>query len=199
MDQAEAVAELVEGAARGDQRCWDDLVERFLPLVSAIIARHRLRGPDADDVNQTVWLSLVEHLGDLREPRALPGWLSTTTRHECLRVIKGSRRTLLVDPQSTTVLDLRDEDQDVAEGVLALERQQVLRAGLAELPDDRREMLTLLLADPPLPYREVSRLLGIPIGSIGPTRARALDQLRNSNALRGFLAQAPHGAEEMST
>jgi RNA polymerase sigma factor (sigma-70 family) len=199
MDQAEAVAELVEGAARGDQRCWDDLVERFLPLVSAIIARHRLRGPDADDVNQTVWLSLVEHLGDLREPRALPGWLSTTTRHECLRVIKGSRRTVLVDPQSTSVLDTRDEDQDVAEGVLALERQQVLRAGLAELPDDRREMLTLLLADPPLPYREVSRLLGIPIGSIGPTRARALDQLRNSNALRGFLAQAPHGAEEMST
>jgi len=199
MDQAEAVAELVEGAVRGDQRCWDDLVERFLPLVSAIIARHRLRGADADDVNQTVWLSLVEHLGDLREPRALPGWLSTTTRHECLRVIKGSRRTVLVDPQSTSVLDTRDEDQDVAEGVLALERQQVLRAGLAELPDDRREMLTLLLADPPLPYREVSRRLGIPIGSIGPTRARALDQLRNSNALRGFLAQAPHGAEEMST
>ena len=199
MDQAEAVAELVEGARRGDQRCWDDLVERFLPLVSAIIARHRLRGADADDVNQTVWLSLVEHLGDLREPRALPGWLSTTTRHECLRVIKGSRRTVLVDPQSASVLDLRDAEQDVAEGVLALERQQVLRAGLAELPDDRREMLTLLLADPPLPYREVSRMLGIPIGSIGPTRARALDQLRNSNALRGFLAQVPHGAEEMST
>jgi RNA polymerase sigma factor (sigma-70 family) len=199
MDQAEAVAELVEGAVRGDQRCWDDLVERFLPLVSAIIARHRLRGADADDVNQTVWLSLVEHLGDLREPRALPGWLSTTTRHECLRVIKGSRRTVLVDPQSASVLDLRDAEQDVAEGVLALERQQVLRAGLAELPDDRREMLTLLLADPPLPYREVSRMLGIPIGSIGPTRARALDQLRNSNAVRGFLAQVPHGAEEMST
>jgi RNA polymerase sigma factor (sigma-70 family) len=198
MDQAEAVAELVEGARQGDQRSWDELVERFLPLVSAIVARHRLRGHDADDVNQTVWLSLVEHLGDLREPRALPGWISTTTRHECLRVIKGSRRTVLVDPQSASVLDPPDEERDVADGVLALERQQVLRAGLAELPDDRREMLTLLLADPPLPYREVSRLLGIPVGSIGPTRARALDQLRNSNALRGFLAEAPRGSEEMS-
>jgi len=199
MDHAESVAELVEGAMRGDQRCWDDLVERFLPLVSAIIARHRLRGHDADDVNQTVWLSLVEHLGELREPRALPGWIATTTRHECLRAIKGSRRTVLVDPQSASVLDPPDEERDVADGVLALERQQALRAGLAELPEDRREMLTLLLADPPLPYREVSRLLGIPVGSIGPTRARALDQLRNSTALRGFLAKAPRGAKEMST
>jgi RNA polymerase sigma factor (sigma-70 family) len=199
MDHEETVTELVEGAMRRDQRCWDQLVERFLPLVSSIIARHRLRGHDADDVNQTVWLSLVEHLGDLREPRALPGWISTTTRHECLRVIKGSRRTVLVDPQSASELNPPADDRDVADGMLALERQQVLRAGLAELPDDRREILTLLLADPPLPYREVSRRLGIPIGSIGPTRARALDQLRNSNALRGFLAEAPRGAEEMST
>jgi len=198
MDEADAVAELVQGARWGDQRCWDALVERFLPLVSAIIARHRLRGHDADDVNQTVWLSLVEHLGDLREPRALPGWISTTTRHECLRLIKGSRRTVLVDPQSASVLDPTDDDRDVADAVLALERQQVLRAALAELPEDRREMLTLLLADPPLPYREISRRLGIPIGSIGPTRARALNQLRNSNALRRFLAEAPVGAEEMS-
>jgi len=198
MDQAEAVAELVEGARQGDERSWDELVERFLPLVSAIIARHRLRGHDADDVNQTVWLILVEHLGDLREPRALPGWIATTTRHECLRVIRGSRRTVLVDPQSASLLDPPDEDRDLADGVLALERQQVLRAGLAELPDDRRQMLTLLLADPPLPYREVSRRLGIPVGSIGPTRARALDQLRNSNALRGFLAELSHGSEEMS-
>jgi RNA polymerase sigma factor (sigma-70 family) len=198
MDQADIVADLVDGARWGDQRCWNELVERFLPLVSAIIARHRLRGHDADDVNQTVWLSLVEHLGDLREPRALPGWIATTTRHECLRVIRGFRRTVVVDPQSAAVLDPTDDERDVADGVLALERQQALRAALAELPDDRREMLTLLLTDPPVPYREISRRLGVPIGSIGPTRARALSQLRNSNALREFLAESPLGAEEMS-
>jgi len=190
MDQTADVAVLVQGARQGDQLAWDELVERFLPLVSALIARHRLRGPDADDVNQTVWLRLVEHLSDLREPRALPGWIATTTRHECLRVIDRSRRTLAVDPQSAPQFDRPDEQGSLDDDLLALERQQALRAALAELPDDRRELLTLLLADPPLPYREVSRLLGIPVGSIGPTRARALEQLRNSTALRGFLAGA---------
>jgi RNA polymerase sigma factor (sigma-70 family) len=187
MNQADTVAALVDGARQGEQCAWDELIERFLPLVSAIIARHRLRGHDADDVNQTVWLRLVEHLADLREPRALPGWIATTTRHECLRLIDRSRRTVSVDPQSAPQFDRPDEEKEVADDLLALERQQLLRAALAELPDDRRELLTLLLADPPLPYREVSRLLGIPIGSIGPTRARALEQLRTSNALRGFL------------
>jgi len=190
MDETADVGALVDRARQGDQQAWDELVERFLPLVSALIARHRLRGHDADDVNQTVWLRLVEHLADLREPRALPGWIATTTRHECLRVIDRSRRTLAVDPQSTPQFDRPDEQVALDDDLLALERQQALRAALAELPDDRRELLTLLLADPPLPYREVSRLLGIPVGSIGPTRARALDQLRNSNALRGFLAGA---------
>jgi RNA polymerase sigma factor (sigma-70 family) len=191
MDQSADVAELVDRARQGDQQAWDDLVERFLPLVCALIARHRLRGHDADDVNQTVWLRLVEHLTDLREPRALPGWIATTTRHECLRVIDRSRRTLAVDPQSAPQFDRPGEQAALDEDLLALERQQALRAALAELPEERRELLTLLLADPPLPYREVSRLLGIPVGSIGPTRARALEQLRNSNALRGFLAGAP--------
>jgi RNA polymerase sigma factor (sigma-70 family) len=191
MYQTETVAELVEGARQGDQRSWNELVERFLPLVSALIARHRLRGHDADDVNQTVWLRLVEHLGDLREPSALPGWIATTTRYECLATIRRSGRTVSVDPQSARVFNQPEEDLDMEEGLVALERQQALRAALAELPDDRRELLTLLLTDPPVPYREVSRLLGIPVGSIGPTRARALEQLRTSNAFRGFLAGSP--------
>ncbi|MEP6816470.1 MAG: sigma-70 family RNA polymerase sigma factor [Marmoricola sp.] len=188
MNQAQTVTALVDGARQGDQSAWDELVDRFLPLVSALIARHRLRGHDADDVNQTVWLRLVENLADLREPRALPGWIATTTRRECLRALDRSRRTVSVDPQSAPQFDQPDEERDVGDGLLALERQQILRAALAELPDDRRELLTLLLADPPLPYREISRLLGIPVGSIGPTRARALEQLRSSNALRWFLA-----------
>ncbi len=190
MDQSPTVSELVDGARRGDQRVWDELVERFLPLVSAIIARHRLRGHDADDVNQTVWLRLVEHLDTLREPKALPGWIATTTRNECLRVIDRSKRSVSVDPQLPSLFDRPRDDRELVDDLLTLEQHQALRAALGELPDDRRELLTLMLADPPLPYREISRLLGIPVGSIGPTRARALEQLRNSNALRGFLAGA---------
>ena len=189
MDQTEDVAVLVKRACEGQQSAWDELVERFLPLVGAIIARHRLRGHDADDVNQTVWLWLVEHLAALREPRALPGWIATTTRNECLRVIARSRRTTSVDPLSASIFDRADEEGALDDDLLTLERQQALRAAMAELPDDRRELLTLLLVDPPLPYREVSRLLGIPVGSIGPTRARALQQLRDSHALEPFSSE----------
>lgn len=187
MDQAETVATLVDRARQGDEGAWDDLVERFLPLVSALIARARLRGPDADDVNQTVWLRLVEHLNDIRDPRALPGWIATTTRNECLRAFDRSRRTIAMDPQFTSRFDRSNEGHELVDDLLLLERQQALRAALTELPDDRRELLRLLLVDPPLPYREISRLLGIPVGSIGPTRARALEQLRSTKAMRGFL------------
>jgi DNA-directed RNA polymerase specialized sigma24 family protein len=78
------VDELVRAARHGDQSAWNAIVDRFLPLVAALIARHRIHGAEAEDVNQTVWLRLVEHLDDLREPKALAGWIATTTRNECL-------------------------------------------------------------------------------------------------------------------
>ena len=88
MHELLALDDLVTRARAGDQASWNALVDRFLPLVNGVIRRFRLSSADADDVNQTVWLRLVEHLGDLREPRALPGWLVTTTRNEALRVIR---------------------------------------------------------------------------------------------------------------
>src|SRR3954453_9588602 len=98
MPQPPEVEQLVEAARAGDAAAWDALVERSLPLVTAVIRRLRLSPADADDVNQTVWLRLVEHLDGLREPRALPGWLATTGRPEGLRVIKRRNRDLPVDP-----------------------------------------------------------------------------------------------------
>lgn len=176
---------LVPAAREGDQHAWDTIVDRFLPLVEAIIRRHRLTDADGDDVSQTVWLRLVEHLGDLREPDALPGWIRTTTRNECLRLLAARGRVRPVDPQDDTGLDAVTEDTSDA-GLLDAERAHVLREALAELSEPRRALLLLLLADPPVAYDEISRLLGLPIGSIGPTRARALDQLRRTRALRGL-------------
>ena len=98
MDAVGTVAELVEAARWGDQSAWDRLVERFLPLVHSMASRHRLTPADADDVNQTVWLRLVEHLDDIRDPSALAGWIATTTRHECLRVLRLRGRTVLGRP-----------------------------------------------------------------------------------------------------
>lgn len=186
MLQANAVAPLVEAARSGDADAWDSLVDRYLPLVTGLIARHRLRGADADDVNQTVWLRLVEHLGDLREPEALPGWLATTTRNECLRVLRGGQRSTPVDPQGNTVLDVAVVEASMEEDLMRDLRHQALLEALALLPAARRELLVLLLADPPVPYAEISERLGIPVGSIGPTRARALAQLRRSPALSGL-------------
>ncbi|GAA1514480.1 RNA polymerase sigma factor [Nocardioides humi] len=176
---------LVPAARDGDQHAWDTIVDRFLPLVDAIVRGHRLSEADGDDVSQTVWLRLVEHLGDLREPAALPGWIRTTTRNECLRLLAARGRVRPVDPQEPTGLDAVSEDVAAAD-LLAAERRQLLREALTELPEARRELLLLLLADPPVGYEEISRRLKIPIGSIGPTRARALDQLRRTRALRGL-------------
>ena len=185
MDTDKTVAELVEGARNGDAEAWNDLVRRYLPLVRAVITRVRLTPADAADVNQTVWLRLVEHLDDLREPRALPGWLATTARREALRVIETRRRVTPVDPQDGEVERIASPGE-VDDLVLAAERAQAVRDGRAELPAQRRRLLELLVAEPPLSYDEISRTLGIPIGSIGPTRARALAQLRNTKAMRAW-------------
>ena len=183
------VEELVEAARAGDAAAWDALVDRYLPLVTAVIRRLRLSPADADDVNQTVWLRLVEHLDRLREPRALPGWLATTARNEGLRQIRRRDRDLPVDPGGTT-FDTA-EDSDPGEALVEDLKSHALREAMLELPEKRRELLLMLLADPPASYDEISARLGIPRGSIGPTRARALEQLRSSRALRGWADETP--------
>jgi RNA polymerase sigma factor (sigma-70 family) len=192
MDQSSSVPELVTAARDGDQNAWNALVDRFLPLVTGVIARHRLFGADADDINQTVWLKLVAHLDRLREPEALAGWIATTTRHECLALLRRRQRCNPVDPSSYGVFDHDPQQGDLADDLLREERQHALREGLRELPEDRRQLLLMLISDPAPSYSEISRTLGIPVGSIGPTRARALDHLRSTGAIQALLAV--HGA-----
>lgn len=181
------VHKLVEAARQGDQTAWNSLVDRFLPLVNAIIANHRLARADAEDVNQTVWLRLVEHLDSIREPRALPGWIATTTKRECFRTLRAIGRVRPIDPQTSSPLESIIDPKLVDTGVLDAEQRHALREALLELPDDRRELLMMLAGDPPTPYAEISDRLGIAIGSIGPTRKRALQQLRNTHALQAYL------------
>ena len=193
MQQTPTVDDLVSAARAGSQDAWNSLVDRYLPLVTGVIARFRLSSADADDVNQTVWLRLVEHLDDLREAKALPGWLVTTARNESLRIIRMRGRDTPVDPHGAT-MDRLGEVHDLDEELLREERAQALREAMLELSPARRELLTLLLTDPPLSYEEISAQLGIPIGSIGPTRARALEQLRNTQAMRALATAV--GANE---
>ena len=179
---------LVAAALAGDETAWAEIVRRHVGLVMARIRQFRLAPEQAEDVAQTVWLNLYERLATLREPEALPGWISTTTRHECMRMASAGRRTIPVDP-STGDFDLpsADDDDGLAVELLRAERHRALRAGLAELPDHQRRLLLLLSTDPPPTYHEVSERLGIPVGSIGPTRQRGLDRLRRTDALRGYV------------
>jgi RNA polymerase sigma factor (sigma-70 family) len=180
------VVALVTRAAASDQGAWDEIVERYAPLVWSICTGFRLSNHDVEDVAQNVWLLLVGQLGTLREPAALPGWLATTTRRECLRVVTAARRS----ERLGTELDEAAQfvaDTVVDEEILAAERNAALRAAFAELPPRCQQLLSMLLRDPPCSYGTISATLGIPVGSIGPQRARCLERMRKSSALLGLV------------
>jgi len=176
------VVALVARAARGDPGAWDEIVERYAPLVWSICARFQLSSHDREDVSQSVWLLLVEQLGKLREPAALPGWIATTTQRECLRVVMAARKS---ERRGTGLDDaLQFVDHTIIdEEILMAERNAALRAACAELPTRCQQLLAMLTSDPPCSYAQISEKLQIPMGSIGPQRARCLERLRRSAAL----------------
>jgi RNA polymerase sigma factor (sigma-70 family) len=191
MDADLDVSGLVNAAASGDAGAWDALVTRYSALVWAVARAHRLDRPDAADVVQTVWLRLVEHLGRLREPAALAGWLRTTTHHECLRV-RRQREREVPDPFAA-----RDEPSDGLDSpellLLHEERDREVWAALQRLSERCRTLLRVLAADPDAGYAQVSAVAGLPIGSIGPTRARCLEQLRRGLVSSGYLQSTGGG------
>ena len=157
-------------------------------MIRATARSYRLNERDAEDVGQTVCMRLVENLSRIREPQALPKWIMTTTRNESLRVATSSRRTVPVDPLSNAIDDIGSAALIIDDHELLLaEQSRALRAGLAELPAAQRDLLLLLCEDQTLSYREIGRRLAMPVGSIGPTRARGLARLRSSSALCKYL------------
>jgi len=181
------VTDLVTRARSGEQQAWDALVERYASLIWSICRRHRLGGPDAEDVGQNVWVQLVDHLDKIRDPAALPGWLATTTRRECLRVLRSAHGPI----GAARVLDaenLTDKQAETAEQELLMaERHAALREAFSHLPPDCQRLIIMLIADPPVSYAEISATLGIPVGSIGPKRGRCLDKLRRDPAIAAVI------------
>ncbi|GAA1570870.1 sigma-70 family RNA polymerase sigma factor [Kribbella sancticallisti] len=180
------VIRMVAAARSGDKSAWDDLVERYAPLVWTVSRRFRLSAEDVDDVGQSVWLSLVEHLPGLRDPAALPGWIVTTTQRECLRLVRVGRRTEPVDPADVDPGGA-DGVRPVDEELLAHERREVVRAAFGQLSPRCQSLLSMIVQDPPAPYSEISQKLHMPVGSIGPNRARCLDRLRRAPALAALI------------
>jgi RNA polymerase sigma factor (sigma-70 family) len=187
-----SVVDLVVRARDGDQGAWDQIVERYAPMVWATCRRYGLSRADADDVGASVWLRLVERLETIREPAALPGWLATTTRHECLHLLRARNRQVLIGDDDR-IVDRADPAAD--EWLLTQERQIALRAAFAELPANCRRLLSMLFGDPPVPYAEISAVTGTPVGAIGPTRQRCLAKLRGSPIVAALFEPPPDTRE----
>ncbi|MDQ6798796.1 MAG: sigma-70 family RNA polymerase sigma factor [Actinomycetota bacterium] len=170
--------ELVRRAAGSDESAWRALVQRFSGLVWSITRAQGLSSTDGADVSQTVWLRLVDNLDRLREPERVGAWLATTTRHECIRVSRLRQRSVPVgEPEVFDIVDPVAE-QDPAATLVKRGRDSALREVVATMPERSQALLHMLMADPPLSYEEVAAGLGIPVGSIGPTRQRCLGTLR---------------------
>jgi len=190
------VIALVGRARDGDQAAWDQIIERFAPLVWSICRRFRLSDADSHDVGQSVWLRLVEYLPALREPAALPGWLATTTRRECMRVQRGAwqRERQLTEPELNLPAD--EETTQVDKWLIEAERNSALREAFSRLGERCKKLLSLLMRDPPIAYSHISAQLSIPVGSIGPSRARCLDKLRRSPSVVALVGASGEGSGE---
>lgn len=162
-------------AADGDQGAWCDLVDRHADLLWAIARGYRLGTADAADAIQTTWLKLLENVRSITDPDRIAGWLATTLRRECLRILRRGDRER---PQDQATFDLPDPGEPVDGRILLAERDAELWAAFRRMPDRCQCLLRVLMSSPPPSYDAVAAALSMPIGSIGPTRARCLARLR---------------------
>jgi len=181
--QTDDVGALVRAAAEGDKSAWNALVMRFSGLVWSVARAHRLSATDAEDVYQTTWLRLMEHIGKIKEPQRVAGWIATTAQREVLKALHIGRRATLV--RDLDLLEGGIDDASPESAVVASEdeaehgeRARRMWLALNALSERCRRLLRVLAASPPPSYAEVSAALEMPIGSIGPTRARCLERLR---------------------
>lgn len=173
-----SVSQLVKAAAEREPGAWDALVDRFAELIWAVARGQGLSLADAADVSQTTWLRLAEHLGRLREPDRVGAWLATTARNEALRTLKRASRQIPTDWDTNPARTRGYDEPPPDTHLLADERNAALWDAFDELPGPCKVLLRYLIAEPAPSYAEVSLVLDIPVGTIGPRRNRCLDNLR---------------------
>ena len=171
------VAEVVGRAADGDQLAWERLFDQYARLIWSMTRDFKLVESDAADVFQTTWLRLLEHINRLDHPARVGSWLAATARHECLRQLAARKRIVLMHDDDD-LAEGESHGPEIDERLLADERAAAVREALSHLPWRWQRLLQLLMNDPPASYAEISDQLGLPVGSIGPTRGRCLERLR---------------------
>ena len=187
------LAELVAGARTGCATSWRKIVDSFDHRLRRAAAARGLDGPTAADVVQQTWLAAVVNIDALRDPQALGGWLHRILHHECLKALRLRRReTLYTDDielagssSNGRTAVMCTELQTPEEEALRVEQWMLVQTARRRLSRRDQDLLALLSAEPRLPYTEISRRLGVPTGSIGPTRARCLAKLRHELAALG--------------
>lgn len=185
------LADVVLAARGGDGRAWQELVRRYDAILWHVARAHRLDTATCADVVQQTWLTALQQIGALREPEAFGAWVRSIARRESLRVAARARRERPLPPQWEDGDAVEDErsgrrPEPPDDRMMRAQRHRLLEAAMETLPARQRDLLRLLTADPAPSYTEVSRRLGLPIGSIGPTRGRTLARLRAELLARGM-------------
>jgi RNA polymerase sigma factor (sigma-70 family) len=175
-------AELLSACRAGDPEAWETLVRRYQRLIYAIPRRAGLSDDQAAEVFQRVCIALFEHLDRIDRPERIGAWLATTARRESWRQIRRARSSVsldLGDDEDNPILQIADSALLPDEALEQAERQHAVRLALLELDERCRTLLTeLFYRDDPPPYADIAAALGVPTGSIGPTRARCLRKLQ---------------------
>lgn len=185
-DPSQASVEgLVACAAVGEQWAWQELVSRFAGLIASVGWRYGLSAADVNELQQTTWLRLVENIDRIRQPERVGGWLATTARRECLQIIRRAGRYATGTDQLLANLPSGENEEPEA-GPIAEERAAAVQAAWGRLKPRCRDLLSMLITDDAVAYRDLSALLDMPVGSIGPTRARCLEHLRRLVAEEGI-------------
>ena len=189
-DQA-TVADLLRYASDGDQQAWAELIARYTGIVTGVVAGFRLQESDAADAVQNTWVRLITYSASIREPEKLGGWLATTARREALALIRRSRSEIATATAGEGLAATAASPEDLA---VAAETRAAVRAATDELSGRRRLLVEVLFYQPPQSYEEVARRTGMPIGSIGPTRRRTLQELHQLLTARRPVAAPARAA-----
>src|SRR5438552_978391 len=184
-DDLAAVARLVRRAAAGESRAWDELVARFTPRMRSAARGFRLSSTDVDDVVQAAWLAAFQHINRLEKPESIGSWLLVTVRRAALRSLQRNAREVVMDelPNPTA-----PDAAAPANVVIEAERRIAVLAAVDRLPDRHRPLVDPAVADAKTSYSELSLRLGMPVGSIGPTRGRILARMRRDPRLVAAVA-----------
>lgn len=180
--QSADTTDLLAAAAARVPGAWTELVRRYTPLLRSRIAGFRLQEADALDVAQATWLRLAENVHRIHTPEHLGGWLATVVSRECIRVLRVGSRSVPAEEPVAAAVDPRPGPEQIA---VDADVHAALRTALDALPARRRALMDALFTDDRRPYTEIALDLGMAVGSLGPTRARTLQDLRRRLELAG--------------